>query len=218
MKLDVLAYDAVLFDLDGTLVDSMGMWEEIDIEYLARFNLKKPDNLQRKLEGLSFRETAVYFQDNFNIPDSVDAICRDWLAMADEKYMYKVKLKPGAYEFLTYLKDHGISTAIASSNHTDLIDDCLKAHHIDHMIDVVITCDDVVAGKPDPSVYLACAERLRLTPDRCLVFEDIPCGIEAGKNAGMTVCAIWDSYSDSVSAKKEELSDACIRDYFELIP
>ena len=70
--------DAVLFDLDGTLIDSMWMWESIDIEYLKRFGLTCPKDLQPSIEGMSFSETAIYFKERFHISDPIEKIKRDW--------------------------------------------------------------------------------------------------------------------------------------------
>ena len=172
-------------DMLANLGNIMGMWKDIDVEYLARFGIECPKNLQRDLEGLSFRETAVYFKKRFSIPDTPEKIGQDWLDMSNEKYLHSIGLKPGVPEFLRYLKKKGIAAAIASSNHYGLIADCLNAHGILDCFRAVITCDDVSAGKPDPSVYLEAAKRLTVPPSACLVFEDIPIGIEAGKNAGM---------------------------------
>ena len=86
------ASDAVLFDLDGTLVDSMWMWKEIDIEYLGRFGLSCPPDLQKIIEGMSFSETAEYFKHRFQIPDSIDAIKADWIRMSIEKYRNEVSI------------------------------------------------------------------------------------------------------------------------------
>lgn len=182
MKISVANYRAVIFDLDGTLVDSMGMWKDIDVEYLARFGIECPKNLQRDLEGLSFRETAVYFKKRFSIPDTPEKIGQDWLDMSNEKYLHSIGLKPGVPEFLRYLKKKGIAAAIASSNHYGLIADCLNAHGILDCFRAVITCDDVSAGKPDPSVYLEAAKRLTVPPSACLVFETSP---SASKQAKM---------------------------------
>ena len=87
--------DAVIFDLDGTLVDSMWMWKTIDIEYLARFGLEFPEDLQADIEGMSFTETAIFFKNRFKLPDPVDKIKRDWNEMAWDKYLNEVPLKRG---------------------------------------------------------------------------------------------------------------------------
>ncbi len=99
---------AVIFDLDGSLVDSMWMWKEIDIEYLGRFGIPLPENLQSEIEGMSFSETAEYFKRRFNIPDSIDRMKEDWNQMAWDKYTNEVPLKPGIAEFLTGCKAQGI--------------------------------------------------------------------------------------------------------------
>ena len=84
---------AVIFDLDGTLVDSMWMWKAIDIEYLARFGLACPDDLQKEIEGMSFSETAVYFKERFRLKESLDEIKNAWIQMSIEKYRKEVTLK-----------------------------------------------------------------------------------------------------------------------------
>ena len=97
---------AVIFDLDGTLVDSMWMWKAIDIEYLRKFGFSLPPTLQKDIEGMSFSETAVYFKETFQIPDSLDEIKADWNRMAYEKYTKEVSLKNGVKEFLEYCKEN----------------------------------------------------------------------------------------------------------------
>jgi len=87
---------AVIFDLDGSLVDSMWVWPQIDIEYLARFGHKPPEEgLQSEIDGMSFSETAEWFKANFQIPDSIEKIKDDWNKMAWDKYENEVTLKPG---------------------------------------------------------------------------------------------------------------------------
>ena len=98
---------AVLFDLDGTLVDSMWMWEAIDVEYLGRYGLECPSDLQKAIEGMSFSETAVYFKERFNLPDSIEEIKQAWVEMSLEKYQKEVPVKPGVREFLEEISIRG---------------------------------------------------------------------------------------------------------------
>lgn len=210
-------YDAFIFDLDGTLVDSMWMWKSIDIEYLSRFNLELPPNLQNEIEGMSFTETAHYFKNRFNIKDDIEAIKAEWNQMATDFYKNKVKLKAGVLEFLDYLKNKNKKLGIATSNSKELTTDCVTALGIKDYFDCIITGCDVKAGKPNPEVYLTNASTLMVSPDKCLVFEDIPVGIMAGKNAGMTTCAIEDDYSYNFKEEKEKLADYYITDYNEFL-
>ena len=86
--INIKELEAVIFDLDGSLVDSMWMWKKIDMEYLERFGISLPENLQQEIEGMSFVETAGYFKEHFQIPDSIEEIGETWNRMAWDKYMY----------------------------------------------------------------------------------------------------------------------------------
>ena len=208
---------AVIFDLDGTLVDSMWMWKAIDIEYLGRFGYECPDDLQKAIEGMSFSETAVYFKERFSIPDSLEQIKADWVQMSIDKYRYEVPLKPGAREFLTELRRNGIRTGIATSNGREMVDAVLESLQITDCFDVVTTACEVAAGKPAPDIYLKVAESMKVNPSDCLVFEDVPAGILAGKRAGMQVFAVEDAFSMEMEEEKRSLADAYITDYYELL-
>lgn len=208
--------DAVLFDLDGTLVDSMWMWKEIDIEYLGRFGYRCPPDLQKIIEGMSFSETAEYFKSRFQIPDSIDEIKQAWIQMSIEKYRNEVPLKPGVMQLLQYLERTGKKAGIATSNGRDMVDAVLESLQIRPYFQVIATACEVAAGKPAPDIYLEVARRLGAEPSRCMVFEDVPAGILAGKRAGMTVCAVEDSFSAGMREEKMELADFYIDDYNEL--
>lgn len=208
---------AVIFDLDGTLVDSMWMWKDIDIEYLGRYQIPLSEEFQREIEreieGKSFTETAVYFKERFQLPKTLEEIKEDWNLMAYEKYAHVVPLKPGAKEFLEFLKEKQIPCGIATSNSLELVTAALKQHGIFDYFSAIITGCMVQKGKPAPDVYLKAAEELHADPTACLVFEDVPMGILAGKHAGMTVCAVADRFSEDQLEAKKELADAFITSY-----
>lgn len=217
LKKRLTDFEAVIFDLDGTLVDSMWMWRQIDIEYLGRFGIPLPENLQTEIEGMSFSETAVFFKERFQIPDSLEVIKADWNQMACDKYRYEVPYKEGARDFLAFCKERGMKLGIATSNSLELVGHVAEALSMKAYIDCITTGCEVLKGKPAPDVYLKTAEKLGVKPEKCLVFEDIIPGIQAGKAAGMCVCAIDDAYSKHIQAKKEALADYFIADYNELL-
>ncbi|MBQ2287480.1 MAG: HAD family phosphatase [Lachnospiraceae bacterium] len=208
---------AVLFDLDGTLVDSMSMWKEIDVDYLKMFQISVPETLQEDIEGLSMYQTAVYFKETFGIPDSLEKIQETWNLMAYDKYIHEVPLKPYVREFLDYLKNKDIPCGIATSNSRILTEAILKSHEVDRYFRVMVTGDEVKKGKPEPDVYLTAAQKMGINPKDCLVFEDIPFGILSGKRAGMTVCAVEDIYSLKDTEEKMHLADFYIKSYEELL-
>ena len=208
---------AVIFDLDGSLVDSMWMWRAIDIEYLGRFGIPLPEDLQSRIEGMSFSETAVYFKEHFPIPDSIDQIKEDWNRMAWDKYANEVPLKPGIPEFLERCREEGIKLGIATSNSRQLVENIAEVHNLRDYFSCIMTGCDVAHGKPSPDIYLAVAEGLDCPPTQCLVFEDIIPGIQAGKAAGMRVCAVEDAYSVNDRERKKALADYYISDYYAIL-
>lgn len=208
---------AMLFDLDGTLVDSMWMWEAIDIEFLGAYGYECPDDIQRAIEGMSFSETAVYFKERFDLPLSLDEIKAVWTRMSIDKYRHEVPLKPGVLEVLKYCKENGIRTGIGTSNGSEIVDAVLTSLKVKEYFDAVVTACEVAHGKPEPDIYLEVAKRLGVQPEKCLVFEDIPAGIMAGKAAGMPVIAVEDDFSADLMDEKRELADAVISDYRELL-
>ena len=208
--------DAVIFDMDGSLVDSMWLWKSIDIEYLGRYGIPLPEDLQSRIEGMSFSETAVYFKEHFDIPDSLEEIKASWNRMAWDKYMNEVPLKPGIPEFLNGCRENGIKLGLATSNSRELVENVAEVHNLRTYFTSIVTGCDVARGKPSPDIYLEVARQLEVVPARCLVFEDIVPGILAGKRAGMRVCAVEDAYSLQSRKEKKELADYYIDNFSEL--
>lgn len=208
---------AAIFDMDGTLVDSMWLWKQIDIDFFNMYNLPFPDDLQKQIEGMSFVQTAHYFKNNFAFPCSTDEMMEIWNKMAHEKYKHEVEFKKGAVDFLIMCKRYGLRLGIATSNSRFLFDAVKEHLQLDKYFDCMLTGTEITNGKPAPDVFLKVAERLNVNPCDCLVFEDIIPGIMAGKNAGMTVCAVDDAYSFRDKDSKIKLADYFIEDYTELI-
>lgn len=207
----------IIFDLDGTLVDSMWVWREIDEEFLGPYGIEIPDDLQKKIEGMSFTETAQYFKKAFQLPMSVEELKKLWNRMAYEKYSLEVPLKDGVLEFLRYLKEEDMKVGIATSNSKELLMAALESLGIKDYFQVVLTGCEVGRGKPFPDIYLQVAKKLQVSPEECLVFEDLPAGILAGKSAGMRVCAIKDTFSNHMISEKKQLADYYIDSYHDIL-
>lgn len=209
--------EAVIFDFDGTLADSMWLWKSIDIEYLERFDIELPPSLQDDIGGMSFKETAHHFKNRFNIPDSIEKMMDDWNKMAAYKYENVITPKKGVIDFLEYLKSINIKMGVATSNSRELADIGVKSIGIaPYMKSVRVSCE-VANGKPAPDIYLKVASDLQVEPNRCLVFEDISNGLLAGKNARMKTCAVEDDFSAYEINKKKRIADYYIKDYFDIL-
>lgn len=208
-------YDAVIFDLDGTVVDSMWVWEKIDEDFLGMHNIPVPNDMNKALEGKSFTETAAYFKERFGLAMSIEEIKKSWNEMAWDFYTHKVELKKGIRDFLEALAERDIKMGIATSNSIELVKTVLKALDIERYFSQIRTSCEVGRGKPFPDIYLKVAEDLKVEPSRCLVFEDIPNGILAGKNAGMTAWCIEDRQGEELWEEAKSVADDSVSDYYE---
>lgn len=206
-----------IFDLDGTLVDSMWVWSQIDVDYLKSKGHAMPENLNSEICHLSFTQTANYFKERFNLSDSIENILEDWHNMAFHHYSENVKLKDGVKQFLDKLNKKNIKIALATSNSKPLLEACLKNNGIYDYFDSITTTDEVSNGKNCPDVYLLAAKKLNVEPANCIVFEDILPAIKGAKAANMTVVAVHDKHSLNDLDEIIQTSDKYINSYFELV-
>jgi len=207
---------AFIFDLDGTLVDSMWIWKQIDIDYLKKYGIELPDNLQHEIEGMSFTETAQYFKNRFGINEDIETIKDEWNAMAAHLYEKEIRLKSGAAQLLKTLSQRGVRLGIGTSNFRALAESVLYSNGIHGYFDVIRTSCEVEKGKPSPDIYLKVAEELKTEPSRCIVFEDTYAGILAAKRAGMKACAVYDEHSKSRWQELVDLADMHVESMYEI--
>ena len=208
---------AAIFDLDGTLVDSMWVWEQIDIDFLKSKGYTPPKDLKDDITHLTFRQTAEYFKDRFNLSDSIDEITDTWNNMAYDFYSSKVKLKEGVIPFFNKLKSLNIKIGLATSNSLPLLEATLKNNGIYHLFDAITVTDEVKKSKENPDVYLLCANKLNVSPKNCVVFEDIIAAVNGAKLAGMKVIGIYDKASEDQKEILTQTFDRYILNYNELI-
>lgn len=209
--------DAIIFDMDGTLIDSMWVWTQVDIDFLSERGLEMPPTLQKDIEGYSFDQTAEHFLKVFPLNMDKETLKQIWIDMSMKAYVTDVPFKPGAFEFLKKVKEMGLKTGIATSNSRTLTEAVGNKLGFLPYIDCLITSEEVPNGKPAPDIYLTVAKELGVSPEKCLVFEDVPNGILAGKKAGMKTCAVWDDFSKYLDKEKKEMADYYIEDYYPLL-
>lgn len=209
-------YDGAIFDLDGTLVDSMWVWEKIDLDFLGQRGLTVPEDIGVVTAGMSFTETAGYFKDTFQLKESVEEIKALWIRMAVDYYSHEVLLKPGALELLNYFKERNIKIGLATSCSRELLTAVLQQHQIDKYFEVIVTSCEVDRGKPHPDVYLKTAEKLSIMPEKIIAFEDTVAGAMSAKSAGMTVVGLYDEYSHRHQEELKSTADFYLKSMTEL--
>lgn len=208
---------AAIFDLDGTLVDSMWVWHQIDIDFLSEKGHSVPNNLNDEITHLSFSQTAEYFKNRFGLTESIEEIMNTWNSMAYNHYTKNVKLKEGALEYLQKLKNSGIKIGLATSNSIPLLTTTLKNNNAFHLFDAITVTDEVKKSKSNPDIYLLAAKKLNVNPSECMVFEDIIAAVNGAKLAGMKVTGVYDDHAKHQEEIMKENCDNYIYSYKELL-
>lgn len=196
---------AVLIDMDGLLINSEELYLEANKIYFKDFDFEFTEDFHKQGTGKKFEIWIKTI-----IPDSVinksgEEILKERNQVFFKLVKKKLKLMPGARDFLNMEKHH-FKSALVTSSKKDYVNLVFDITGIKKYFDVIITGETVVYGKPDPECYLEAAKSLAVSPEECVVVEDAPSGILAGKNAGMKVIAVPSYYvKDSPEIKKANL-------------
>ena len=181
---------AVIFDLDGTLIDTEPVWESVRRELAAQDGIEWPESASRAVMGMSTREWSAYMADVVGIGPTAELAARRTIDGLVERYDRDLPVLPGAREVVRRLAAHW-PLAVASSSPRDLIEHALQALGVRDLIAVVRSTEEGTArGKPAPDAFLWVADQLDAQPARTVVIEDSAGGIQAGLNAGMPVVAV----------------------------
>lgn len=208
-----MEFEAAIFDLDGTLLNSMDVWEQIDISFLQKRGLPVPTDYVTEICARSFEEAAQYTIDLFGLCETVDDIIKEWNDMAAYEYAHNVKLQPYALNYLLRLKSNGIKLAVATGLPKELFLPCLKNNSVLELFDALCSTDEVLHGKEFPDVFELAAKRLQAAPERCIVFDDVLPAVKSAKQANMLVCGVYDKYSAHHRAEIGDLADYYILDF-----
>lgn len=206
-------FDGVIFDLDGTLLDSMGVWEEVDRSFLGARNIPVPEDYMRAVGALSFHEAAEYTIRRFSLQERPEDLTAEWHAMAQREYQEKVPLKSGALAFLTLLRQREIPMAVATASDPLLYRPALHRIGILDWFHSFTSLQEVGGVKGQPEIYLRAAEKMKLLPERCFVFEDLYAGLFAAKRAGFQTAAVYDACAPQEQELLRKTADLYLLDF-----
>ena len=211
---------AHIFDLDGTLLDSMGVWIQIDRDFLDSRGIAFPeDDVYEKyvetVTPLNPHESAAHAIEYFGLNDTIENVMNEWNERAMSAYKNRIPLKPGAAEYLQHLRSQNAKMAIATSSPAVLCMPALHKHGITDLFNAICLSEEVGCGKSRPDVFLLAAQKLNAAPSDCIVYEDNLIAINTAKSIGMTVCGVCDLYSKNMWDEIEKAADFVIRDFNE---
>jgi len=203
-----------IFDLDGTLLDSMQIWETIAEDYLRSLGIEPHEDLNEKFKSMSLYQGACYYQTEYCVTASTDEIMEGINAMIEHSYLYEFPVKKGVPEFLELLKKKGVKMCVATATDRHLVEAALKRNGIDGYFMEIFTCNSVGHGKDEPDIYEAALRHLSTPKAETVVFEDLLFAVRTAKKAGFCVAAVYDRY-ENCQRELKSLADFYIEDFMK---
>ena len=206
-----------IFDLDGTITDTNGVWLQVDLEFLARRGLAHTPEYQRVVERSIYPIAARFTKDYYHLPDSPEDIMAEWDAMAERHYRELAPLKPGAEAFLRQCAAQGRPMAIFTACRPALCRAALGRFGLWELFGHVVFAEEIGLEKRDPQCFVELSGRLGAPLEACTLFDDSPDNCATAARAGMTAVGVYDGY---YAARQEELKTVCaryIRSFEELL-
>lgn len=206
----------VILDVDGTLLDSMKMWDHAGEIYLKSLGIKAEPDLEAQLFTRTMTEGARYMKETYGIDLTVEEIKAGINSTIARFYKNEVELKPGVREFLKLLKDMNIPATIATATDRCHIEAAFKRLDVMGYFKQIFTCTEVGTGKEQPLIFNRCAECMELDAGEIMIFEDGYHAAETAKKAGFMVCGVYDSSSAAYMDRVKQYSDIYIKSFMEI--
>jgi len=203
-----------IFDLDGTLLDSMFIWDTIGEDYLRTLGKEPHEDLKETFMTLTLEEAAEYYREHYKVTLSVTEIVDSINAMVEGIYRTKVTLKPGVMAYLRLLKERGVKMCVATVTDRYLVEDTLERLGILHYFSEIFTCAEVGYGKDKPIIYQKALEHLGTAKEETFVFEDSLFALETAKTDGFPTVGVYDMH-ESRQEEMKRLADCYVRSFEE---
>lgn len=204
-----------IFDMDGTLIDSMVFWKHLASEYLHSKGVRQiPEDLPERIKPMTMSESASLFKREFGLTGDPEA---EMNAMMEAHYRDDIPLKPGVAEYLQTLRRRGVRMCVASATAEHLMEACLKRLGVRDCFEFLLSCEAVGAGKRSPLVYQESAGRLHAAPAEIAVYEDALYAIQTAKAAGYYVVGVYDDSAAKNWQAIEGIADEVVLNWEEIV-
>jgi HAD superfamily hydrolase (TIGR01509 family) len=207
-----------IFDVDGTLLDSMSIWDTIGESYLRSIGYEPKENLNEVFNNMSLHQAACYYQSEYGVTLSTDEIMSGVNAMLEQYYRYEVSLKPGAEKLLEQLHQNEVKLCIATATDRYLVEVALRRCGVLSYFGEIFTCNEVGHGKDEPHIFEAALRFLGTERAETIVFDDALYALRTAKAAGFPVAAVYDSH-ENAQAEVQTLADVYLENLaqFDLV-
>jgi HAD superfamily hydrolase (TIGR01509 family) len=199
--------EGAIFDLDGTILDSMPIWDNAAEMFLSRMGIEAEAGLGKIMFSMSMTEGAEFLKDRYGLGMDADAILMGINYTIEDFYYYQVQLKEGVEQFLKDMKQASIKMVAATSSDRQVVERALKRLNVMNYFDRIFTCTEIGAGKVKPDIYLAAAEYMGTLLKDTWVFEDVLHAIRTAKNAGFRTVGVYDASSMESLEEIKVISD-----------
>ena len=217
-KINFMDFQCAIFDLDGTLINSTGVWNKVDEDFFNRRNVIMPPEFPQVIKTHTLMSGAVYIKDRLSLPESPEDIVKEWHDAAVYAYHNDVRIKPYVKELLELLKNsYGYKIGLATSNAHELYDQCLKNNGIYDYFDSFTQSDEVERLKGFPDIYEKSAERMGVSKEECIVFEDVYQAVKGARMGNFFTVAVEDSASADDREEIIKIADVYIKSFRELV-
>ena len=206
-----------IFDVDGTLLDSMPVWWRASERFFAGHNIEVTSERFAEFKEMRLDDSLPLIRDEFKLDMSISDMISEFRRLAAEEYRVSVQLKPYAKEYMEKLRNDGVKIAIATSGYEGLCKSAFERLGVWDYIDARAFSDEVGVDKSNPDIFLLAAKRIGVNPSECVVYEDIVAGISGAKKGGFKTCAVFDESNADDTATLKQLADTYISSWSELL-
>lgn len=205
-----------IFDLDGTLLDSMPVWDDICYLYLKSHGITPANDLREQMKTRSLLQCAQFFREEYNLAFTEELIMEQVNRMLEDQYMNHITVKPHVPEFLQVLRESGVKACIATATDRYLVEAALKRLKLDHYFSFIITCGEVGCGKDQGIIFQKALQQLGTAQEETVVFEDALHAIKSAKEAGFLVIGVYDLSAQKDLMEIKEIADRFIYSFKEV--
>ncbi len=216
MKIKGKEFKGVIFDLDGTLLDSHSIWIDVDKAFFSKRNIEMPKDYSDSIGHIGLDKAADYTIKRFNLDEKKEDILKEWKDGVLYQYAHNVKLKAHAKELLEFLKANNIPFCAATANDEDCYKTCLINNGIYDLFSFILEVNNFSHGKDNPEIYNEASKKLGVNPNECIVFEDLALAISTAKKANFITVGVYEASSKEEEIKENE-SYLYIKDFLEVI-